>query len=287
MPQREGPGFAGNQAGVDVFADPYKLFRFVDLSAEPGKTYRYRVQLLLYNPNYGLLLDSLDPKAIQAGSVKKRFAESQPIETPAITVPQDYQILADAVSIPGGRLWELKAKIDLLAIAKTPVAESQTGVTPANPDTYVEVVKDDLEVPLGGIVFVHDADIDKVLDMSTESVRKVEKISIDTNQTALLDVRNDKPLGDGKARNATEMLYLDGSGNLFDASRAADKLVLDDYQERTKPATDATKPAAGETPVVPRPGPIRNSPYPGPARTGPGVPRGPGAPAAKGPRNRE
>ena len=266
-----GPGFGNRmtQGMAEQFVDPYRLFRFVDLTAEPGKTYRYRVQLLVSNPNYGLLTDCLDPNAIQAGSDKKKYVESQWTESPAITVPHEFQVLADGVNVPGGRLSELKAKINLLAIAKTPAADSVQGGAQSNKDTYVEVVKD-IEVPLGGIVYVHDTEIDKVLDMSAEAVRKVEKITVDTHQTVLLDVRNDKPLGDGRMKDATEILLMDGNGNVFDASRAADRLVYEDYQQRTKPSAEMKESTGESTPF--RPG---GPPYQGPG-SGPGHPPTPG-----------
>src|SRR5262249_34258760 len=90
-PQAAGRGMYQQQE--QVFVDPYKLFRFVDLTAEPGKTYRYQVKLLLNNPNFNLASECLDPKAIQAGSDKKKYVESEWKETPAITVPHEFQIL--------------------------------------------------------------------------------------------------------------------------------------------------------------------------------------------------
>ncbi len=39
---------------------PNKLFRFVDFSVEPGKTYQYRIQLWLLNPNFGLKPECLE-----------------------------------------------------------------------------------------------------------------------------------------------------------------------------------------------------------------------------------
>src|SRR5262249_8386868 len=132
--------------------------------------------------------------------------------------------------------------VNLLGLAKTPAAESQTGA--GSSDTWVEVVKE-LEVPMGGVAYLPDTDIDKVLDMSSETVRKVSKISIDTDQTMLLDLRNDKPLGEGKSADATELLFMEKYGRVFNASRAADKPVYKDYFDRTKPPADATN----ETPA--------------------------------------
>ena len=272
-----GPG-GGNrlmQGMAEQFVDPYRLFRFVDLAAEPGKTYRYRVQLLMSNPNFGLSTDCLDPKAIQANSVAKKYVESQWTESAAITVPHEYQVLADGVNVPGGRLSELKARINLLAIAKTPASDSVTGGGQGNnKDTYVEVVKD-IDVPLGGIVYLPPTDIDKVLDMSAEAVRKVEKITVDTDQTVLLDVRNDKPLGDGRVKEATELLLMDGNGNVFDASRAADRLVYEDYQQRTKPPAEMKESTGEATPY--HPGGTNLGPGTGPGHAGPGgTGKGPG-----------
>ena len=247
-------GFA--QRNVETFVDPYRLFRFVDLTVEPGKTYRYQVKILLYNPNYDLTSECLDQNAIQAGTSKKRLIESKAIETPPITVPHTFQVLADSVN--AGRLSDVKARVNLLALAKTPVAESQSGgESDEEKNTYVEILKE-VEVPLGGIVYLPNQSVDKVVDMRSESVRKVDNISVDTDQTTILDVRNDKPLGEGKSRDATEMLMMDGSGRLFNASRAADRMVVADYEERTKPQ-DESKETISPTPK-PTPGGINTRP---------------------------
>src|SRR5690606_30011309 len=46
-----GEGFGGLQSTAPEV--PYKLYRYVDTSCEPGKRYRYRVRLWVNNPNYG------------------------------------------------------------------------------------------------------------------------------------------------------------------------------------------------------------------------------------------
>ncbi|HZZ30307.1 MAG TPA: hypothetical protein VFE46_20075 [Pirellulales bacterium] len=277
-----GVGMMGGMQQGDLYVDPYKLFRFVDLTAEPGKTYRYRIQLLLYNPNYALREDCLDPKAIQAGSVGKKFTDwSSWVETPPVAVPATFHVLAD--SLIGNRPADVKARINLLAYAKTSAAELPSGATPANSDTWIEVVKDIADIPLGGLIYVHDGDVDKVLDMSSEQVRKADKLNIDTNQTILLDARNDKPLGDGKLKEATELLLMDSSGRVYNASRAADKLMLDDYLERSKPPADMAQSPGAETPLVPRPGnehgrPGPGTPYGGNRLGNPGAGKGPPGP---------
>jgi hypothetical protein len=44
---------------------PYKLFRFTDFDVQPGHSYRYRVQLVLKNPNYGISADALATPAVK------------------------------------------------------------------------------------------------------------------------------------------------------------------------------------------------------------------------------
>ncbi len=76
--------------------DPdYLLFRFFDYSVEPGKSYRYRVRLLLANPNFGL-----DPKFLERPELaRQRWIEkdrwSEP--SPVITIPRDTFVLAGGV----------------------------------------------------------------------------------------------------------------------------------------------------------------------------------------------
>jgi hypothetical protein len=50
-----GGGAMNGVAGDELMALPeYRMFRFVDTTVEPGKTYRYRIRISVRNPNYGL-----------------------------------------------------------------------------------------------------------------------------------------------------------------------------------------------------------------------------------------
>src|SRR6185437_15544544 len=46
-----GPGKGGAAARRAGPVVEHRLFRFFDFDVEPGKTYRYRIQLVLSNPN--------------------------------------------------------------------------------------------------------------------------------------------------------------------------------------------------------------------------------------------
>src|SRR5262249_19707852 len=56
-----GPGQAATQHNSLPKGVDYYLLRFLDFSVEPGKKYKYRVKLVLQDPNYGLPQGVLSP----------------------------------------------------------------------------------------------------------------------------------------------------------------------------------------------------------------------------------
>ncbi|MBN2580134.1 MAG: hypothetical protein JXB10_14180 [Pirellulales bacterium] len=90
------PGYGYGEEGVRPGAHAldenlnYYLFRYFDFEAEPGKTYVYRAQLVLANPNYKKKESVLkDPE-----SAKKPFIETEWSKpTDPITVPLDTRVL--------------------------------------------------------------------------------------------------------------------------------------------------------------------------------------------------
>jgi hypothetical protein len=209
-----------------------KLFRFIDLTAEPGKTYRYRIQLVVNNPNFGLLPDCLqDANTAKAATLSSDWAVTGPV-----AIPRDWHLLADSVAVIGRN--EPKAKLSVLAIVKAKPATEGVS-TPLTSDVPLEALKDLFGptelVPMGGIVDLHDLTFADIADVPEGGLkRKVEKVNIDTEQTTLLDLRNDDPLGTNpRSKGPTEMLFMDASGRLITADSAADSLVVKDYKERT------------------------------------------------------
>ena len=72
-------------------AKPYDaMFRFVDPTVEPGKTYRYRVQVRMANPNFGKKEDVAFPSLAEL----KELESSWPVDTPTITIPEEYFLYA-------------------------------------------------------------------------------------------------------------------------------------------------------------------------------------------------
>lgn len=75
------------------------LFRFIDLNVKPGYAYRYRVKLVLRNPNY----NRPEHQLLEPKEAKQQLIES-PLSEPTATVviPQDVHLLAIEVNPPRG-----------------------------------------------------------------------------------------------------------------------------------------------------------------------------------------
>ncbi len=87
--------YAGEGMGMYDQMPEHLLFRFFDYTVEYGKSYRYRVRLMLANPNYGI-----DPKFLEDPAMaEKRWIEKDrwSVPTPVITVPRDTYVLAGGV----------------------------------------------------------------------------------------------------------------------------------------------------------------------------------------------
>ncbi len=98
-PMRRRAGAGEEEEEVEVQEVAYMLFRFFDFSVQPGKHYRYRVKLVLANPNYGMLSHFLEKDGME--KVKTLEADwSEP--SPSISVPVDSQVLAVSAKASDG-----------------------------------------------------------------------------------------------------------------------------------------------------------------------------------------
>ncbi|MCR4411611.1 MAG: hypothetical protein NUV77_04190 [Thermoguttaceae bacterium] len=92
-PGMMGPGYSpdGYSGTYEEEYEPeeYLLFRFFDFSVEPGKQYRYRVRLLLDNPNQGM-----DPRTLASPDLATpRWLEAPwSAPSPVVAVPLDSQV---------------------------------------------------------------------------------------------------------------------------------------------------------------------------------------------------
>ncbi len=75
------------------------LFRYIDFDVEPGKSYKYRVQLVLRNPNFNTPVDQVNTPSVVEGQLR----ETPPSEPSNVaSVAEDYAYFLSQVRPPRG-----------------------------------------------------------------------------------------------------------------------------------------------------------------------------------------
>ena len=212
----------------------YKLFRFFDLTAEPGHTYRYRVQLYLEDPNNpqdsaaappeSALQDPVAQRVRQNNAGRQRiFYRISPMSEPTdpVTIPFGRQVVAGKVGEPsfarvrgGGNypspVTEQQQSGELLVIQWDEEVDVDDRTVPMNMMAVKDVVR-------GEVLFFEETV--EVLDPTLGNFVKVEDYPFEIEKVVLdmtggeelpgirLD-RSDKPVTGG------QILLLDENGNL-------------------------------------------------------------------------
>lgn len=105
------------------------LFRYIDFDVEPGRAYRYRVRLVLYNPNYGLPVERAESQSVVEG--EERVTEwSQPSGV-ALIEPQT-KVFVTKVDPPNRDYDELRPSLQVYMLHKetgTPVHTDRLKIT--------------------------------------------------------------------------------------------------------------------------------------------------------------
>jgi hypothetical protein len=108
----------GGQPGVLPRGVDFKLLRFFDFTVDPGKKYKYRVKLVLADPNYGLPDSTLDP-AVQdrlRASKKRdfRIAEEWSEPTPTVGIPLMGVVQLAEAKQPSGKNFNDEPSVKLM-----------------------------------------------------------------------------------------------------------------------------------------------------------------------------
>jgi hypothetical protein len=206
--------------GVD-----YWLLRFFDFTVEPGKKYKYRVQLILADPNAGIpssmgMLDQtvLDRRTNEAKTSKnkkplvyRKAAISDP--SPAVGIPIDGDIRIAGAKQPSGKqayeeptvqLWAQRFEIDEVE------------------DEALHVAKDQGGLLRGSVINVRG----KMLytDVNKQWRDTFDEHAIDTNMT-VLDIEGADRIGKDMTSPARVML-MDAAGELAIRDEMDDSLAV-------------------------------------------------------------
>ena len=118
-------------------ADVLLLARFFDVAVEPGQAYRYRMRLVVANPNFGLgAADVSDPAALEGETRKTRWSEPSGV---AIVPPDEYVYLAKLREGPADGLPQ--ARLDVTEFSRdygTYVSEGSPPMAPGDLLTFTE-----------------------------------------------------------------------------------------------------------------------------------------------------
>ena len=227
---------------------PYKLFRFVDLDPElqPGHAYKYRVRMLLRNPNFGLQPQVLlKPETAAVTYRPTPWSDA----SPAISIPADTRLVAGGIDRPPHH--EPKAKVGVFTFDK---------------EEAIELIKE-FETEMGGLVGTGpDQTIKGVADPVKRQVRDITAQF--RTPAVVLDFRGNEEKLPGAARqegatpvqitDPAEVLLLENVDDpehprLIVVNEAKDKPTIDDWKEtHIPPAAPAansglTPPAKGTT----------------------------------------
>jgi hypothetical protein len=220
-----GPGVEGQMAK----GPEYRLFRFIDLAVVPGRTYRYRVKAMCWNPNLNVPSRHL----VDAAMAKKNTLDSSDSNaTTAVIVPDGSRLLVQPMK-----------KQDLKRLKPGLVS---TLILGEKPNAGAFALRS-LLMEVGGI-----ANVDPSQNKKGDSRSRGDAIVTDR---VLLDVRGRL---EDRAETRTgkptpppeplEMIFLRPDGT-FEVASSADSQVDIERYLRTLPTDDAAASAVGQPPA--------------------------------------
>jgi len=251
------PGMAG-MSGAQM-TTKYKLVRFFDLTAEPGKLYRYRVQLLVEDPNHpqNPLMDV--PARLLSDEVAARVTDLQAKEPKEgarryYYRRSDWSEPSEPVSVePEGRFYvgpvarpNVSTHKNGAILVRDPLQMSGA-VVRWDHNWAVDVAIKKEMIP--GTVFNEVRNVEVVHPITLE-FKLIDKYDLRTN-CALVDVRGGEKVGGDSLQpllSPTEALFLDAEGRLVVRNEVED---LDLFRRFTYADETDTGTGSGGRPRAP------------------------------------
>ncbi len=244
----------------------YRLFRFIDTDVEPGKTYRYRVRVSLWNPNIKLHPQHLASEDVATPSklASEPSEASQPIRVPGQTL-----LLARTLDRTDAR--KVRGAVEALVLGPHP----ETG----------NLSLRSMGIERGGVANISEED-------GSSRSRGAQGDPV-TTDSMLVDFIGEQEKPDDRRRDSSDrvpepldLLFMSSDGSLEVVSAASTQETTSRYVS-TLPSDEDEGRRNGQNPMQPGFGPGRNgsSPFgPGGSPFGPGgSPFGPsGSPYGSG-----
>ncbi len=213
----------GMMAGQAMQEPEYRMFRFIDTTVEPGKTYRYRIRVAVRNPNYSLPGEYLlEPELAKSSFLLAPWSEpSAPTH-----VSDKHRFLVR--SLKRGEQRKSKTGFEVLVLAENPANGNYTMRT--------------LQAELGGLLNLEKRPVRGADPKTSENV---------VTNTLLLDARGrqdePEPKKGATARPSepVELLFLREDGS-FDVVTAQDSLRDFEAYAATLAAPEGAKKDEGE-----------------------------------------
>jgi hypothetical protein len=218
------------------------LLRFIDFSVEPGKKYKYRVKLVLKDPNYGLPQTVLSPTVLdrQAKEWQAARAENPKADRPFWRIVDKWSDPSPAVGIP-------MAGNVRLADVKVPAADR------VNDEPTVKMLVEAFDVDDAGTPIQAAAEKDfrrgYVANMVQDTEYLVDPMTIDTQKDfkfftamTLLDVDGGTKIAGTRDMNyPARILVMGPAGEMYVRNELDDK----SYVENHRAIFEKTDPRAG------------------------------------------
>ncbi len=219
----------------------YLLLRFFDFSVEPGTLYRYRVALLLDNPNHGK-----ESQFLANSDLSKKPWITTPWSEPSnvIGVDEDVRVLVKGVKMPHGASGDPEATVEIMKWLP------DSGITAHH--EFDKILRGQL-LDYPGMKFDTRPPESHATSHATGRGRPSVRTPASNSSTISVDYTTGATVIDitgGGEGQANEVLLLDQQGNLFVHNDIED----DDYFLQWKAAQDAAGGAPnGGQPVAPPP----------------------------------